>query len=142
MDRLLSKFAIALVLASAAAHVAAQHKHPHALKSQHGGEVLEGKRHHFELVLLPKPPGSSEVEISLYVTNHHNKPVKLEHAAGEALAASAGRQTRVALALAGANVLRGSASFAASADLVVEVTVMIGKLPAEKFVFRPLAAKR
>lgn len=130
---------VALAIASAAAF--AQHKHSHPLKSLHGGEVLEGRRHHFELVLLPaQDPGA--VDLSLYVTNHHNKAVKLESAKAEALVRSGGAEVRVPLLLAGSNVLKGVGRFEPVAGLSIELTVAIGKLPAETLTFRPLEQKR
>jgi len=130
-----------MVLAGCSGLAAAQHKHSHPLKSHHGGEVLEGRRHHFELVLLPAADPKS-VELSLYVTNHHNRTVKLEAAAADATVRSGAAALRVPLKLAGANVLRGEARFDVAADLSVEVSVRIGKLPPETLVFRPLAPRR
>ena len=130
---------IALALTSTAAF--AQHKHSHPLKSLHGGEVLEGRRHHFELVLLPAQDPQA-VDLSLYVSNHHNKAVKIEAATAQAVVRSGGAEIRVPLVLAGSNVLKGAGRFEAAAGLSVEVTVAIGKLPAETLTFRPLEQKR
>jgi len=133
--------ALAIVSAAASAAAFAQHKHSHPLRSMHGGEVLEGRRHHFELVLLPaQDPGS--VELSLYVTNHHNKAVKLESARAEAVVRSGGAEVRVPLLLAGSNVLKGVGRFEAASGLAVELTVAIGKLPAETLTFRPMDQKK
>jgi hypothetical protein len=141
-SRLVTQFLAAIALGACASVASAQHKHAHPLKSQHGGEVVEGKRHHFELVLLPSAGDAAVLEISLYVTNHSNKPVKVDAAEGAALLRSGGRQARAVLATSGKDYLRGSASFAPAADLEVDVTVSIGKLPAEKFTFRPLRPQR
>jgi len=130
---------VALAIASAAAF--AQHKHAHPLRSLHGGEVLEGRRHHFELVLLPAQDPHS-VDLSLYVTNHHNKAVNVESAKAQAVVRSGGAEVRVPLVLAGGNVLKGVGRFEAAAGLSVEITVAIGKLPAETLTFRPLEQKR
>jgi len=135
------RFLAAVILAGLAGSALAQHKHSHPLKSHHGGEVLEGRRHHFELVLLPaQDPGS--VELSLYVTNHHNRAVKLAAATAQALVRAKGAEVRVPLALTGGNVLKGVAQFEADPALSVELTITIGKLPPETLTFRPLEPKR
>jgi len=133
---------LGLLLTGVAAPAASQHKHAHPLKSQHGGEVVEGRRHHFELVLLPGATGRDAVDVSLYVTSHQNRPVKLERASASVVATAAGRESRFDLALAEGHVLKGAGTFAATPDLTFGVTITIGKLPPEKLVFRPLAPKR
>lgn len=138
--QLLFAAAVAALLATGPA--GAQSRHAHALKSQHGGEVLEGRRHHFELVLLPAAGDSRAVELSLHVTDHHNRPVKVQSAAATAMVRAKGAVLHVPLALAGTSALKGEARFDADAALVVEVTVAIGKLPAETLAFRPLAPGR
>lgn len=143
MYRLPATLVIAAVLAVGADCASAQHKHAHPLRSQHGGEVVEGRRHHFELVLVPAPTGDAgRVELSLYVTNHHNKPVTLEKAQADALLKSAGREARTGLSLVGKDQLKGSVRFEPGPDLEVQVSVAIGQLPAEKLVFRPMKGQR
>ena len=132
---------VALMLGLLAGTAFPQHKHSHPLKSHHGGEVVEGRRHHFELVLLPAAEAGA-TEIALYVTDHRNRPSKLDSASAEAEVAAKGASTKVALALAGTGVLKGVGRFAADPALEVRVTVILGKLPPETLRFRPLAPSR
>jgi hypothetical protein len=142
MSSPLKQVAAAIFLCACASLAGAQHKHAHPLKSQHGGEVVEGRRHHFELVLLPSAGDSAVLDISLFVTNHSNRPVTIEAAEGAAQLRSGGQQARVVLAPTGKDYLQGTVRFAPAADLVVDVSVAIGKAPAEKFTFRPLRPQR
>lgn len=135
------RFVLVLAAALCAAAAVAQHKHSHPLKSLHGGEVVEGRRHHFELLLLPATEAGS-TELSLYVSDHRNRPAKLDAASAEATVVAKGASTKVPLALAGPAVLKGVGRFAADPAMEVRVTVTLGKLPPETLTFRPLAPSR
>ena len=137
----MTRFIVALVIGLVAGPALPQHKHSHPLKSQHGGEVVEGRRHHFELVLAPAAE-AGVTEVALYVTDHRNRPSKFDSASAEASIRSKGASTTVSLAAAGPSVLKGVGRFAADPAMEVQVTVTLGKLPAEKLVFRPLAPSR
>lgn len=137
----MTRFLVALTIGLLALPALSQHKHSHPLKSQHGGEVVEGRRHHFELVLVPAAEAGA-TEVALYVTDHRNRPSKFDSASAEASIASKGATTKVALAAAGPSVLKGVGRFAADPGMEVRVTVVLGKLPPESLVFRPLAPSR
>lgn len=131
----------ALVAALFATAALAQHRHAHPLRSWHGGEVVEGRRHHFELVLLPAAEAGA-TELALHVTDHRNRPSALESAVAEATVTAKGAATMVPLVLAGANVLKGVGRFPADPAMEVRVAVTVGKLPPETLTFRPLKPVR
>ncbi len=71
-------------------------------------------------------------ELRLYLSDNAYRPRSAEGASGQAVVLAGGRQTTVALAPAGTDMLRGQGDFAAAPGMRVVVTLtMPGQRPAQ-----------
>jgi hypothetical protein len=85
-----------------------------ARAAPHGGQLRMAGPYHYELVV-------GEGQVTVYLTDHADRPVASEGVRGQAIVLSAGKTT-VPLTPAGGNVLQGTGAFAVGADMKVVVS--------------------
>lgn len=106
-----------LVAAPATAHESHDHASP-----QHGGRIVTSGPYDLEVVTL-------DGVIEVHVTGEDEKPVDATGTTGSATILSGGMTTRVELAAAGGNLLKGTGAFVAKGAVIVLMFNMPGKDP-------------
>lgn len=94
-------------------------------RGPNGGQRIDLAGGHAELV-------AEGNELRLYLSDNAYRPRSAEGATGQAVVLASGRQTTVALAPAGPDVLRGQGDFAAAPGMRVVVTLTLpGQRPSQ-----------
>ncbi|WP_373508267.1 hypothetical protein [Thiocapsa sp.] len=86
-----------------------------AMQTPNGGQVRMAGPYHFELVL-------GDNDVSVYLTDHGDKPVSSNGVGGNVIVMSGGRAT-IAVAPAGGNRLAGQGAFQRSLDMTAVVSL-------------------
>lgn len=94
-------------------------------RGPNGGQRIDLAGGHAELV-------AEGNELRLYLSDNAYRPRSADGAAGQAVVLASGRQTTVALAPAGADMLRGQGDFLAAPGMRVVVTLTLpGQRPSQ-----------
>ena len=96
----------------------------------HGGQLRMSGAYHFELVVKKN-------ELVIYLTDHGKTPIPSAGASGSATLLSSKGKTRIKLAPAGDNVLRGTGPFETAPDLKVTVAITLPGQAAQSARFTP-----
>jgi hypothetical protein len=120
MKSMLSIFAVAALISSAAAHEVS--------KGPNGGRVVDASPHHIELVVKDKA-------VSVFVTDADDKPVQVVGFKGLAVLTIGGKAQRIALSPQDGNRIAGTANVTVPPDVrgVVQVTGPDGKTAQGRF---------
>jgi hypothetical protein len=106
---------LGLALASPALALAHDDATLDAMETPNGGQVRMAGPYHFELVL-------GDNDLSVYLTDHSDKPVPSDGVGGNVIVMSGGRAT-IAVAPAGDNRLAGQGTFQRSPDMKAVVSL-------------------
>jgi hypothetical protein len=113
------------IAAAALLPIAAPRARASITRGPNGGQRIDLAGGHAELV-------AEGNELRLYLSDNAYRPRSAEGASGQAVVLAGGRQTTVALAPAGTDMLRGQGDFAAAPGMRVVVTLtMPGQRPAQ-----------
>jgi hypothetical protein len=113
------------IAAAALLPIAAPRARASITRGPNGGQRIDLAGGHAELV-------ADGNELRLYLSDNAYRPRSAEGASGQAVVLAGGRQTTVALAPAGTDMLRGQGDFAAAPGMRVVVTLtMPGQRPAQ-----------
>jgi hypothetical protein len=115
-------FSKRVLLAVALAITQAAHAHTDeyldTVAAPHGGQLRMTGPYHYELVVKNN-------ELTVYLTDHGGTNVASAGAKGSATILSSKGKTRIQLAPAGENVMRGSGQFEAAPDMKVAVSITL-----------------
>lgn len=113
------------IAAAALLPIAAPRARASITRGPNGGQRIDLAGGHAELV-------AEGNELRLYLSDNAYRPRSAEGASGQAVVLAGGRQTTVALAPAGTDMLRGQGDFTAASGMRVVVTLtMPGQRPAQ-----------
>lgn len=104
------------------------------ITTPHGGQIRMAGAWHFELVVQPDA-------LTVYVTDHANRPVATQGASGTATVLTGGVRTTVALTAAGQDQLTGSGQFAMDEAMRVVLQITLAGQQPEQARFTPLAPR-
>lgn len=124
--------ALALATGSAAAHEG-------EIKAQHGGQIHMAGPYHIELVMNKDSKEAKENPLLVYVTDHDGNKVVTKGSSGSATVLAGKTKTTVKLVEDGDNRLKGSATYAANANIKVVVSISMAGQAAEQARFTPFA---
>ena len=142
--RIAATFATALSLTAMSNLVLAHSDDPHpdTLKATQGGQLGVAGAFSYELVIDKNAKEGAESAVVVYVTDHAGKKIQTAGGSGTATILAGKLKASAILKPDGDNRMKGSASYAATPDMKVLVSITLAGKPPEQTRFTPLAVAK